>query len=170
MHPAALPDDELLKECVLTRGRTSGPGGQHRNKVATAVELVHKPTGIAAHAGERREPSVNMRVALRRLRLALAVEHRTPPRKTHGFEEIASELWRSRRRDKQLSVSERSKDLPAILAEAFDILSDSRWDPRKAGLRLGVSASQLIKLAKKHPPALAYWNEQRKRRGQGALQ
>lgn len=169
MHPAALPEDELLKQCEFTRGRTSGPGGQHRNKVATAVDLVHKPTGVTAHAGERREPSVNMRVAVRRLRLALAVQVRNAPPVPKGFDEIASDLWRSRRRDKQLSVSERSKDLPAILAEAFDVLSDSKWDPRRAGIRLGVSASQLIKLAKKHPPALAHWNEQRKKRGHGAL-
>ena len=37
IHPAALPFDALLKECEVRRLRRSGPGGQHRNKVETAV-------------------------------------------------------------------------------------------------------------------------------------
>ena len=78
MHPAALTDDALLAECDLGRGRASGPGGQHRNKVETAVTLTHRPTGVIAQASERRSQVENKRVALRRLRLKLATEIRLP--------------------------------------------------------------------------------------------
>ena len=79
MHPAALPDEELLAQCGLGRGRASGPGGQHRNKVETAVTIAHRPTGVSAQASERRSQIENKRVALRRLRLKLAIEIRTHP-------------------------------------------------------------------------------------------
>src|SRR5262249_27924451 len=42
-HPAARAPDALLAECEVRRTRRSGPGGQNRNKVETAVVLRHLP-------------------------------------------------------------------------------------------------------------------------------
>lgn len=53
-HPAAIDPDELLRQCDEKRIRRGGPGGQHRNKVETAVVLHHRPTGMTAEASERR--------------------------------------------------------------------------------------------------------------------
>ncbi|NBW87318.1 MAG: peptide chain release factor-like protein [Planctomycetia bacterium] len=77
-HPAALPTAELLAQTRESHTRRSGPGGQHRNKVETAATLVHLPTGISAEASERRSLAENRRVALHRLRLRLALQHRAP--------------------------------------------------------------------------------------------
>lgn len=76
-HPAMLDDAELLKRCRVTFGRGHGPGGQHRNKVETAARIVHGPTGLDAQAGERRQQQQNRMVAVRRLRLRLALRVRT---------------------------------------------------------------------------------------------
>ena len=93
MHPARLPPDDLLRDCDETRTKRSGPGGQHRNKVETAVILRHRVSGVSAEASERRSQADNRRVALFRLRLRLALVHREPP------EPHPSPLWQSRRRD-----------------------------------------------------------------------
>ncbi|MFM8643608.1 MAG: hypothetical protein ACKOEP_12395, partial [Phycisphaerales bacterium] len=45
-HPATVEEDALLRECEFTTGRVGGPGGQHRNRVDTAVFVVHCPSGI----------------------------------------------------------------------------------------------------------------------------
>ena len=164
-HPATLPDDEILKDCSLERGRAQGPGGQHRNKVSTAVILTHDPTGAQAQANERRSPADNERMALRRLRLALATEHRTAPPTPRGFDECTTALWRSRRRERKIACNPRHRDYPSLLAEALDVVSDSKWDARKAATRMGVTPSQLIRLVADHPPALAMWNAHRQRRG-----
>ena len=49
-HPACLTEAALLKQCVLRFGRTAGPGGQHRNKVETAVCITHTASGLEGHA------------------------------------------------------------------------------------------------------------------------
>lgn len=165
IHPAAMPDDELLAACELTRGRSSGPGGQHRNKVETLVILTHLPTGLAGRAGERRSPEVNRKVALRRLRLALAVGVRVGV----PAGEARSELWRSRCRGGKIACNPHHHDYPSLLAEALDMLDACKGDPKRAAVRLDCSMSQLVKLIKHHPPALAAINEQRAARGEHAL-
>lgn len=52
--------------------RSSGPGGQHKNKTATAVRIRHIPTGIVAQASERRSQRMNREAAMERLMAALA--------------------------------------------------------------------------------------------------
>jgi hypothetical protein len=148
MHPAALPCEDLLRRCVETRTRRGGPGGQHRNKVETAVVLEDPVTGISAEASERRSQAVNRRVALSRLRLALAVSHREPP-----APDGPSDLWRSRTRGRQLVIAVDHDDYPALVAEAFDRLAALAFDVQAAAAALAVSPSQLVKLLRQSPSA-----------------
>ena len=47
-HPATIPPEAVTRDCAVTHTKGSGPGGQHRNKVQTAVVLKHQPTGLSA--------------------------------------------------------------------------------------------------------------------------
>lgn len=184
-HPACLDDEALLAQCRIGFGRSGGPGGQHRNKVQSLVRLVHAATGIEAHAGERRTQHENRRVALRRLRLALAVEVRTPV--PDG--DVASDLWRSRRHQPRrgeeggrsplgrwrgggsglIVVNPDHHDYPSLLAEALDVIAACGWDAKLASLRLECSATQLIRLVAEHAPAMVRWNREREARGMRPL-
>jgi len=148
MHPSALPPDDLLRQCDETRTRRSGPGGQHRNKVETAVILSHRPTGISAEASERRSQADNRRVAVWRLRLLLALAHREPPQSTGP-----SALWQSRTRGRQLSIAADHDDYPALVAEAIDRLLLVGFEIKPAAELLAVSPSQFIKLFRQVPAA-----------------
>ncbi|MEO1584093.1 MAG: peptide chain release factor-like protein [Planctomycetota bacterium] len=160
-HPASLEDEALLAVCTLSRNRGTGPGGQHRNKVETHVTVTHDETGISGQAGERRSPEVNKRSAVRRLRSALAVACRSPV----PIGEIGSDMWRSRVKSGRISLSDRHRDGPAMLAEALDVVYAGGLDLRRAGLRLGCSTSQLTKLIAREPAALAALNAARQAKG-----
>lgn len=164
-HPASLDDVALLKQCTWKRSRDGGPGGQHRNKVETAVHIEHTATGITAKAGERRTVRENKPVAVRRLRLALATRHRVGV--PDG--ECRTELWRSRVKKGRIVLSTKHHDFPAMLAEALDVIEACGLDMKKAGTRLECSTTQLTRLVKEHPPAWVMLNEARVRHGMHQL-
>ncbi len=161
LHPAALPCEELLGQCDLQFVRRSGPGGQHRNKVSTAVVLVHRPTGVKAEASERRSQAQNRAAACFRLRINLALDVRAK----RPADDAPSALWQSRRRGGRIVVSATHDDFPALLAEALDAMESSEFDPKPAGERLGCTASQLVKFLKKEPRALQQINAARSQKG-----
>jgi hypothetical protein len=69
----------------------------------------------------------------------------------------------------RIVVNESHADYPSLLAEAMDVIAAAGYDVSKAALRLGTTASQLVKLLDKHKPALHEVNEQRKARNMHTL-
>lgn len=56
-----IPETDLE---ITAFARSSGPGGQNVNKVASAIRIVHKPTGIQVVASSYRDQPQNKRQAL----------------------------------------------------------------------------------------------------------
>ena len=52
--------------------RSSGPGGQHVNKVSSAVRAKHKPTGVQVLVSESRSQHQNKKIAIQRLKEQIA--------------------------------------------------------------------------------------------------
>jgi hypothetical protein len=165
IHPATLSHDELARDCDIKHTRGSGPGGQHRNKVQTAVVITHRPTGVTGQASERRSQAQNLAMAWQRLRVALAIAVRAPWPEGRGL----SELWQQRTTGGKLRVSTDHADFGPLLAEALDRLPASDWEVPAAAAALGVSSSQLVKFLALAPPALAELSRIRAERGQHPL-
>ena len=161
MHPAALSSDHLLAQCEIQRTRRTGPGGQHRNKVETAVIITHRPTGTRSEASERRSQAENQRVALFRLRVNLALCLRKPILANVG----PSDLWRSRCRGDKIVVNPSHDDFPSLLAEALDILKQAEMDVKRASQQLGCTPTQLLKFLKLEARAFQWLNENRNKHG-----
>ncbi|MGB2501709.1 MAG: peptide chain release factor family protein [Mariniblastus sp.] len=160
-HPASQSDLSLLKDCTVQRTRGSGPGGQHRNKVETAIVITHTPTGIIGQASEARSQNKNKTVAMSRLKTNLAIAFRLD--KTE--KSTPSELWNSRLKNKKIEVSNKHSDFPALLAEALDFLHFEGFNPAAAAQTLGCSTSQLVKFIKRNPQAIAMVNTKRRSLG-----
>ncbi|MCP4190325.1 MAG: peptide chain release factor-like protein [Planctomycetaceae bacterium] len=162
-HPATVTEEQLKAKCSVRFQRRSGPGGQHRNKVETAVVLTHEIDGIEASASERRSQAENLKVALRRMRLNLALQCRTDWTSR-------SPNWQSRCRQRRIAVNPTHEDFPGLLAEALDALAVHGWDVPATAEALACSSSQLIRFIKNEPRAFQMLNNQRHQSGRKPLQ
>lgn len=72
----AMTDEQLMGQCEMDTFKSSGPGGQHRNKRESAVRLKHLPTGIVAQASEDRSQHKNRAATIARLRTLIALKVR----------------------------------------------------------------------------------------------
>jgi hypothetical protein len=133
-----IPDEALLSRCRVETFRGPGPGGQKRNKTSSNVRITHLPSGVAAIAGDSRSQSKNKDIALRRLRLRLAIEQREP------FTPPPPAWFR-------LDVSPKNDTYPAVVGVVLDALAAVDWALAPARESLGVGSSQLIRFLKDDP-------------------
>ncbi|MEO0079948.1 MAG: peptide chain release factor-like protein [candidate division WOR-3 bacterium] len=88
-------EDDIVERFI----RSSGPGGQNVNKVATGVYLKHLPTGIEVKVTQERSQALN-RFLARRL-LAEKIEAQILKRRTEEQERIARLRKQKRKRSKR---------------------------------------------------------------------
>ena len=93
----------LKREVVIETYKSSGPGGQRKNKTETAVRLKHLPSGITIVATEHRSQSQNLKLALERLRKRL--ERLNRPRRPRLPTRIPKRAVETRIKGKKLKSS-----------------------------------------------------------------
>lgn len=76
----ALPEhlQRLLAECEVTPFKSSGPGGQKKNKTESSVRVKHLPSGLVRIATESRSQIRNREAALQRVFDTLEARRRKP--------------------------------------------------------------------------------------------
>lgn len=161
-HPSRLDPVQLFKQCEMKMMRRGGPGGQHRNKTSSGVVLTHVPTGLIAEASERRSQADNRRVALGRLRLALAVGIRCKNESEDETSADSAASLRNRYRGRSIWVSESNVDRPALISLLLDDLVANEYELSDVAKQWGTSSSQIIRLLRSFPPALDLLNRLRR--------
>ena len=122
-------DKELFALCVMENFQASGPGGQKRNRKFSAVRITHKPTNLSVISTETRSQSNNRRIALRKLRLKLAIAIRGP--------DISLD---------RLKISLSNPMYPLWVALLFDKLWQFKFCVSDTAESLDISTPKLIKL------------------------
>lgn len=113
------PSDLQIREC-----RASGAGGQHVNKTNSAIEIIHKPTGISAQSQQERSQHQNREIALSMLRSKLYVHFKEQLAKDNA-KHIMNKTdvsWGNQIRSYTLAPDQRIKDRRTGL-EIFDTQS-----------------------------------------------
>jgi hypothetical protein len=136
-------DDALIAQCEVDRYRASGPGGQHRNKTESAVRLRHRPTGVAALGVESRSQIENKRHAVRRLRVAIALEVREP-----AVDNASDRVqWLISSGTASFGPAmRRTGEFWAAMADLLDVLVDGNLEIGTTAHRLGITTGALSKL------------------------
>ena len=99
MSIAKLREEDLTESFA----RSSGPGGQHVNKVSTAVTLTHLPTGVSVTVSDSRSQSMNRRIARERLADKLA------ERRAKRSSQLRADAAKARRQKASRSPTEKRK-------------------------------------------------------------
>ncbi len=98
----------LAKQVIIETFRSSGPGGQRKNKVATAVRLKHLPSGISVTVTKHRFQSQNLKLAFERLQHQLIKLNR-PRRRRIPTSVPLRAIERKREEKKSLSAKKRQR-------------------------------------------------------------
>jgi hypothetical protein len=173
----ALDAAALLDQCDVHIHRSSGPGGQHRNKVSSAVRLKHRPTGITANASESRSQHDNRRAALRRLRMNLACRCRRPVNLVApDVPPVVAECIfapRGRRSDtaasRKLAIGRKDARFWPVGAFLLDLLDAAEARLAPAAAALNISSSNLVTILKSDRHLLAAAQAIRKTHGQKSI-
>jgi len=168
MHPSlSLDDERLLAECDVQTYRASGPGGQHRNKVESAVRIRHRPTGVEAVACDSRVQQENRRIALRRLREAIALQVREP--EPDPAAALPDEYRQLIRQGKRIRLRESNPAYPVVAAAMLDSLQLCSGRVADAARLLGCSTHHFTQFLADHPRLWQAANQLRTRLGLKAL-
>lgn len=167
----ALDDDALVSQCDVHISKSSGPGGQHRNKVSSAVRVRHRPTGISAHGDESRSQHDNRRMAMRRLRMNLACRLRHPVETARPeVPPVVQEcMFRPRGRggtaSRRLEVGPRDRRFWEVAAFLLDVLEAVGGRLADAAAYVGITTGNFTSLLKSERHLLAVAQNARKRFG-----
>ena len=170
-----LDDKALLRQCDVHVYRSSGPGGQRRNKVATAVRLIHRLTGLSAHADESRYQIENKRRAIARLRMNIACRGRRPVR-TDPLEippVVAGCIFAPRKgpadAGKRLAIGRKDQRFWPVAAFLLDVLDASGGRLSRVSGCLNITTANLASVLKSDRHLLAAAQDIRKQNGLKSL-
>ena len=81
--------DVNINDVAVQTYRASGPGGQHRNKVETAIRIIHKSTNIIVTASDGKSQAQNKKKAWQKLEAKLKAQ------RNNTLQDFNLEQWTS---------------------------------------------------------------------------
>ena len=174
-HVAERLDGLRKTDLRLQFYRASGPGGQHRNKTATACRITHLATGLSAEATDSRSQADNRRNALRRLRMNIACQVRRPVDLDHLTvpEVVAECLFMPRGgpapRRQRIQIGRKDRRFWGVAQILLDLLDARGGKLAAAAGDLDIGTSNFVSIIKSDRHLVAAAQGIRKRHGLGPM-
>lgn len=147
-----MDDIKLCELCEFSTFKSTGPGGQKRNKSSSAVRLKHIPTGITVTASESRSQHKNRHIALKKLRLEIAVTFQGA---------CTPEL--------SLKTSLKNPKYALLAAKIMDIFRKNNYALKASAEEENLSSSQMMKIISRDKKLLDKINKERQKIGLNVL-
>ncbi|MCH2175229.1 MAG: peptide chain release factor-like protein [Lentisphaeria bacterium] len=147
-------DQQLLQLCRQEQFRSSGPGGQHRNRRDSAVRLTIKDLDVSVEADEDRSQHKNKEQAVKRLRIAIAYHLRSDEAPVWNGSNI---------------LNAKNPQYPKLVAIILDSFAQNEWSVKNAANALGWSTGNLNKVLMRDQQLLAKVNRERHNKGYSPL-
>jgi len=131
-----LSDAELLELCQTQAYKGSGPGGQHRNKTGSGVKLKLLNVNIESYSCDDRSSHINKILALKKLRMKIALQIREEPSLQIPFAFPGTDG----------KISADNKLYPEFIADILDRIKATSGDLSEAAKMWNLSKSALNKI------------------------
>ena len=148
-------DKTLLKHCRIDEFKSTGRGGQKRNKVANAIRLTL--SHLTVTDSSTRSRTTNLQRALRKLRIEIALDINDIDRRCQ-FQTFPEEVLPYLGGD-LIRISPNNPVFPFFVAGFIDLYTTQTGNWKKSAEVCQVSVSQLRKFAKKHPFLVSTMNQ-----------
>ena len=147
-----LDDRALLEQCRQEFFVATGNGGQKRNRTNSAVRLTHLPSSLAVVDCSTRSQHHNRAIALRKLRLEIALKIRGEPAAPADCR-----------------ISMENPAYPLLAAWLMDLLAQAGFEPRQLAETTGFTRTGLLKLLARDAKLWQYVNWCREKVGLSPL-
>jgi len=118
-------------DCKFQATKGSGAGGQHRNKVSTAIRVTHEPSGAVGYACDERSQHHNKRIAFRRMAESKEMQawiRMEAAKRTGELEEIERRVSRAMN-SKNIRVEVKDENGRWMESDLSELeTSEKRWD------------------------------------------
>lgn len=166
--------DELYKNCTKKNMQGSGPGGQHRNRVKTGVELHHRPSGLKVRCTRFREAERNRKHAIQLLRIHIGLLMGTPLEEADLADGLSIlgdwQKYLPERPTFRIKINPRHQDYAFLLGLVLLALEIERGVLRETAQRFACSSSAIIRFLKLDKQVLQATQKIRARHGLATLQ
>ena len=142
-----LDKEEFLDTCRFSSYKSSGRGGQRKNKKETAVRLLHLETNIFVESSKSRYQSLNRDDALYKLRIKLAYLCEL---------KLVSSLVLT-----PYPLSKKNWEFPFLLQRQFFFLRKNNYLLSETALELDMSKNALLKNFSRDKGVWNFFNQQR---------
>jgi len=140
-------DDALLSLCRTDYYKATGKGGQKRNKTENAVRLTL--SDLMVTDASTRSRAKNLQQALRKMRLAIAMDIDDAVHKRSQFHQFPQEVVPYVSAG-LIRINPSNPVFPLFIASLIDVYVKYSGDWKKTATEFQVSVSQIQKFARKH--------------------
>jgi len=167
-----LSEKELLRQCKIDNFLSPKPGGQHRDKKASAVRITLFDGEIIVTSSNSRSFQTNQKDALNKLKIEIVCKYRSNFSLKKCIQLFQLEKYFNDTflvKNNKINLSSKNPNYLVVAGVVLDIFFIHNWQIQSVSKKLGVSSSHLVNFFSKEKKLLIFINSEREKLGMRSL-